>query len=40
MILYGEEHAVLTQGSPIKVRVFQDRKEVAQWLDVFVERLT
>jgi hypothetical protein len=40
MIHYGKMHAVLTQGSPIKVRVFQDRKEVAQWLDVFVERLT
>jgi hypothetical protein len=39
MIHYGKMHAVLTQGSPIKVRVFQDRKEVAQWLDVFVERL-
>ena len=37
MIHYGKMHAVLTQGSPIKVRVFQDRKEVAQWLDVFVE---
>jgi hypothetical protein len=40
MIHYGKMHAVLTQGSPIKVRVFQDRKEVAQWLDVFVERLS
>jgi hypothetical protein len=40
MIHYGKLHAVLTQGSPIKVRVFQDRKEVAQWLDVFVERLS
>jgi hypothetical protein len=40
MIHYGKMHAVLTQGSPIKVRVFQDRKEVAQWLGVFVERLT
>ena len=40
LVHYGKVHAVLTQGSPIKVRVFQDRKEVAQWLDVFVERLT
>jgi hypothetical protein len=39
MIHYGKVHAVLTQGSPIKVRVFQDRKEVAQWLGVPVERL-
>lgn len=40
MIHYGKMHAVLTQGSPIKVRVFQDRKEIAQWLDVPIERLT
>jgi len=33
-IHYGRLHAVLTQGSPIKVRVFQDRKEAAQWLGV------
>jgi hypothetical protein len=39
MIHYGKMHAVLTQGSPIKVRVFQDRNEVAQWLGVPVERL-
>ena len=40
MIHYGKMHAVLTQGSPIKVRVFQDRNEVAQWLAVPVERLS
>jgi hypothetical protein len=33
-IHYGRLHAVLTQGSPIKVRVFQDREEASQWLDV------
>jgi hypothetical protein len=38
-IHYGRLHAVLTQGSPIKVRVFQDREEVAQWLGVPVELL-
>ena len=36
----GRLHALLTQGSPIKVRVFQDRKEAAQWLGVPIERLT
>ena len=36
---YGRLHALLTQGSPIKVRVFQDRKEAAQWLGVPLERL-
>src|SRR5262245_38938210 len=29
MIHYGKMHAVLTQGSPIKVRVFPDRTEAA-----------
>jgi hypothetical protein len=37
---YGRLHASLTQGSPIDVRVFQDRKEAAQWLGVPFERLT
>src|SRR6478609_4821750 len=40
LIHYAKVHALLTQGSPINVRVFQDRNEVAQWLDVPVERLT
>jgi hypothetical protein len=39
VIHYGRLHAVLTQGSPIKVRVFQDRKEAADWLGVPIERL-
>ncbi len=40
LIHYGKVHALLTQGSPIKVRVFQDHNEVAQWLNVPIERLT
>jgi len=36
LIHYGKVHALLTQGSPINVRVFQDRKEAAQWLGVSV----
>jgi hypothetical protein len=40
MLHYARLHALLTQGSPINVRVFQDRKEAADWLGVFVERLT
>src|SRR5213080_1389769 len=39
MIHYGRLHALLTQGSPINVRIFQDRKEAAKWLGVPVERL-
>lgn len=38
-IHYGRLHAVLTQGSPIQVRVFQDRDAVAKWLGVPAERL-
>jgi hypothetical protein len=40
MIHYARLHALLTQGSPIKVRVFQDRKEAAEWLRVPIERLS
>ena len=40
LIHYGKVHALLTQGSPINVRVFQDRSDVAQWLNVPIERLT
>src|SRR5947199_8754865 len=40
LIHYGKVHALLTQGSPINVRVFQNRSEVAQWLNVPIERLT
>src|SRR2546430_1491737 len=40
IIHYARLHALLTQGSPINVRVFKDRKEAADWLGVFVERLT
>ena len=39
MIHYGKMHAILTQGSPIKVRVFHDRKEAAEWLGVPLELL-
>jgi hypothetical protein len=39
MIHYARLHALLTQGSPIKVRVFKDRREAADWLGVPIERL-
>jgi hypothetical protein len=39
MIHYAKLHALLTQGSPIHVRIFKDRKEAAQWLGVPIERL-
>ena len=40
LIHYARLLALLTEGSSIKVRVFQDRKEAAQWLNVPIERLT
>src|SRR5262249_21227556 len=39
MIHYAKLHALLTQGSPIHVRVFQDGKKSADWLGVIIERL-
>ena len=39
IIHYARLHALLTQGSPINVRIFQDRAEAAQWLDVPIARL-
>ncbi len=39
LIHYAKVHALLTQGSPINVRVFQDRKEAGQWLDVPIATL-
>src|SRR5436189_3996057 len=39
LIHYAKVHALLTQGSPINVCVFQDRKEAAQWLGVPIVRL-
>ena len=39
MIHYARLHALLTQGSPINVHVFKDRKEAAEWLGVPIERV-
>jgi hypothetical protein len=39
MIHYARLHALLTQDSPINVRVFQDRAQTAQWLGVPIELL-
>ena len=40
IIHYGRLHALLTQGSPINVRVFQERAEAAKWLGVPNELLS
>jgi len=39
LIHYARLLALLTQGSSIRVQVFQDRKEAALWLGVPLERL-
>jgi hypothetical protein len=39
VVHYARLLALLTQGSPIKVRVFQERKEAAQWLGVPIDLL-
>jgi hypothetical protein len=37
---YSKLHAMLTQGSSIKVRIFEEREAAARWLGVPVELLT
>jgi hypothetical protein len=39
IVHYARLLALLTQGSSIKIRVFQDRNEAAQWLSVPLELL-
>ena len=39
VVHYARLLALLTQGSSIKVRIFQERKEAAQWLGVPLELL-
>ena len=36
---YFQLHAIIAKDSPISVRVFQERQEVAKWLGVPLERL-
>ena len=39
LVHYGQLFELMTQGSSIKVRVFQDRNDAAKWLGVPPERL-
>jgi hypothetical protein len=39
IVHYCQLHAIITEDSPIKVRIFQKREEAAQWLGVPLERL-
>jgi hypothetical protein len=37
---YCQLHAIITEDSPINVRIFQKREGAAKWLGVPIERLT
>ena len=37
IIHYCQLHAIITEDSPINVRIFQQREQVAKWLDVPIE---
>src|SRR5262245_40913212 len=39
IVHYCQLHAIITQDSPITVRIFQQRGEVAKWLGIPLERL-
>ncbi len=39
IIHYCQLHAIITEDSPINVRIFQEREEAAQWLGVPLLRL-
>jgi hypothetical protein len=39
IIHYCQLHAIITEDSPINVRIFKEREEAAQWLDVPLQRL-
>ena len=39
IIHYCQLHAIITEDSPINVRIFQKRGDVAKWLGVPIERL-
>ena len=39
IVRYCELHAIITQDSPIRVRIFQAREDAAKWLGVPLERL-
>jgi len=39
LLHYSKLHQILTQGSPIQVRIFQERADAAKWLGVPLETL-
>jgi hypothetical protein len=39
LLHYSKLHQIFTQGSPIQVRIFQERADAAKWLGVSLETL-
>jgi hypothetical protein len=39
IVHYCQLHAIITQDSPINVRIFREREDAARWLGVPLERL-
>jgi len=39
LLHYSKLHQILTQGSPIQVRIFRERADAAKWLGVSLETL-
>src|SRR5207249_9721912 len=37
---YCQLHAIITEDSPIKVRIFQKREDAAKWLGVPIKRIS
>jgi len=40
IIHYCQLHAIITEDSPINVRIFQEREDAAKWLGVPIERIS
>ena len=40
IIYYWQLHAIITEDSPINVRIFQGREDAAKWLGVPIERIS
>ena len=40
IIHYCQLHAIITEDSPINVRIFQGREDAAKWLGVPIERIS
>jgi hypothetical protein len=39
IIQYAKLHKLMTDGSPIEFRIFEERQEAGEWLGVSLERL-